>query len=140
MNTNNTKPFDFEASDKKRFGYQMSALGMYLTGTALILSVPIALVASVSLAPATIVGLIAGGIGSLVVGGGFSSAKGAELGKQQRYATLEAANYRSEEPARAPSVEQAVNNETSKVSGKSFKEALNKERESSVNDLSAHRA
>ncbi len=138
MNTNNTKPFDFESSDKKRFGYQMSALGMYLTGAALILSVPIALVAGATLSAGAMVGLIAGGIGSLVVGGGFSSAKGAELGKQQRHATLEAASYRSEDSARAPSVEQAVNNETSKVSAKSFKEALNKERESSVNDLRAH--
>ena len=142
MNNNNTKPFDFESSDKKRFGYQMSALGMYLTGAALILSVPIIFVTSpvaVPLSAAAVVGLISGGIASFVVGSGFSAAKGAELSKQQRHATIQAASYRGEEPAKAPLVEQSMN-EASKPAGKSFKEALNKERESSANDLSVHRA
>ncbi len=136
MNTDSKKPFDFESSDKKRFGYQMSALGMYLTGVALILSVPVIFVTSpvaVPLSAAAVVGLISGGIASLVVGGGFSAAKGAELSKQQRHATLQAAGYRGEEPIKGHAVENNPMNQT--INGGKFQQQLQEQRQQTSTEM-----
>lgn len=96
QNSNHLSNFDIRASESRRFAYQMTALGMYLAGAAMLLSLIVAPVAfGVMMGAPLIAGLIAGGVVSLIIGGGFSSAKSSEFQKQQQYTTLEAANQQS---------------------------------------------